>query len=109
MTPRMYRLAVEQPLNNNELKLIKGVGEKLMKYNGSDILKAIRAGKTAPHPQYPQTNNHNRDDAALARYERLRQWRNNLAAERGVEPECDYQQQPSHEHCPAQSPVALGP
>jgi ribonuclease D len=49
-------------------------------------LKAIEEGQAAPPPQQPP-NNHRPDDNILARYEVLRQWRNNLAAERGVEPD----------------------
>jgi ribonuclease D len=56
-----------------------------LQYNTADILNAIQEGQTAPQPQSP--SNHRPDDRTLARYELLRQWRNSLAAERGVEPD----------------------
>ena len=44
-------------------------------------------GQSASLPTYPVNNNHRPDDDTLARYETLRQWRNNLATERGGEPD----------------------
>ena len=79
-------LAKSQPKNRKALRQIKGVGEKLVRHNGTAILKTIEKGQVAPPPQYP-SNNYRPDDFALARYEVLRQWRNNLAAKRGVEPD----------------------
>ena len=83
----LVRLAKEQPQHSSHLRQIKGVGEKLWQHNASDILRAIREGEKAPHPQYQSPNNHSPDDNTLARYEMLRQWRNDLAAKRGVEPD----------------------
>ncbi len=83
----LIKLAKEQPLHSGQLQQIKGVGEKLLQHNGSDILRAIRQGQAAPYPQYQPPNNHSPDDSTLARYETLRQWRNGLAAQRGVEPD----------------------
>ncbi len=85
----LIRLAKEQPLQSGQLQQIKGVSDKVLQHNGSDILQAIRRGQTAPYPQYQQLNNHSHspDDSTLARYETLRQWRNGLAAQRGVEPD----------------------
>lgn len=83
----LIKLAKEQPLHSGQLQQIKGIGDKLLQHNGSDILRAIRRGQTAPYPQYQQPNNHSPDDSTLARYETLRQWRNGLAAQRGVEPD----------------------
>jgi ribonuclease D len=81
----LMRLAQEQPQSYQALKKIKGVGEKLLQHNTTDILEAIQQGQAAPHPHTP--NNHRPDDKILTRYEILRQWRNNLAARRGVEPD----------------------
>ena len=83
----LIKLAKEQPQHSGQLQQIKGLGDKLLQHNGSDILRAIRRGQTAPYPQYQQSNNHSPDDNTLARYEILRQWRNGLAAQRGVEPD----------------------
>jgi ribonuclease D len=83
----LIRIAKEQPRYVDQLERIKGVGEKLVQYNSADILSAIREGKNAPQPQYQQPNNHAPDERTMTRYETLRQWRNDLAAQRGVEPD----------------------
>ncbi|MEW5958332.1 MAG: HRDC domain-containing protein [Chloroflexota bacterium] len=83
----LLRLAKEQPRYASQLEGIKGIGEKLLQHNCADILSAIRAGQNAPLPQYQQPNNHAPDEQTLTRYETLRQWRNDLAAQRGVEPD----------------------
>ncbi|MBN1219556.1 MAG: HRDC domain-containing protein [Anaerolineae bacterium] len=83
----LIRLAEQQPKSGEELRQIKGLSDKLLSYNTHDILTAIEKGTTAPTPTYPTNNIHRPDEATLARYEALRQWRNNLAAERGVEPD----------------------
>jgi ribonuclease D len=84
----LIRLAEQQPETNHALNQMKGLSDKLLKYNTQDILKAIQTGLTAPLPHYHHPNNNHRpDDNTLARYETLRHWRNNLAAERGVEPD----------------------
>jgi ribonuclease D len=82
----LLRLARVQPGDNRAMYQIKGIGENLLRHNASDILKAIERGQAAPYPRYP--THHNRlDEDTLTRYETLRQWRNDLAAERGVEPD----------------------
>jgi len=83
----LIRLAREQPRYVSQLELIKGMGEKLVQYNSADILAAIRNGQNAPEPQYHPPNNHAPDESTMTRYETLRQWRNDLAAQRGVEPD----------------------
>jgi ribonuclease D len=82
----LLRLAKKQPQSNRDLKQVKGVGENLLRYNGRDILRTIRRGQNTPPPQY-QSNNHRPDEDALSRYENLREWRNGMADERGVEPD----------------------
>jgi ribonuclease D len=83
----LIHLAKRQPKDKRELKEIKGVSRQLVRYNSRDILQAIRHGQTNPPPRYPYSNNHRPDDDTLNRYETLRQWRNNLATARGVEPD----------------------
>jgi ribonuclease D len=80
-------LARKQPQGSSELEQVKGVGRNLMRYNSQDILKAISKGQTAPLPHYQPGNHHRPDEETMIRYETLRQWRNNLASERGVEPD----------------------
>jgi ribonuclease D len=79
-------LAKAQPKDKLELNQIKGLGPKLLQHNARDILQAIEQGQDAPPPRYPNYN-HRPDDSTLTRYENLRQWRNELAARRGVEPD----------------------
>lgn len=82
----MLKLARIQPHNRETLRQIKGVGKKLVRYNGSEILQAIRQGQQSPPPHYQRSANRP-DEKTRTRYETLRHWRNNLAAERGVEPD----------------------
>lgn len=82
----LVQLAKEQPQTDKALYQVKGLGTKLLQYDGHHILKAIHQGKIAAPPPYP-SNHHRPDDDTLIRYEALRQWRNNIAAERGVEPD----------------------
>jgi ribonuclease D len=82
----LLELAKVQPQSFEELKQVKGVGTRLIYYNGADILGAINEGQTSSPPRYP-SNNYRPDDSTLIRYEYLRQWRNDLAAKRGVEPD----------------------
>ncbi len=83
----LVTLAKAQPHNEATLKGVKGVGANLVRHNHAEILAAIQRGKSLPPPP-PPTNHHLRpDDRILHRYEELRQWRNSLAAKRGVEPD----------------------
>ena len=82
----LVRLSEMAPQSVEQLKQVKGVGSNLLKYNSQDILKAIEKGKAAPPPRY-QSRQRRPDDDTLSRYEILRHWRNDLASERGVEPD----------------------
>src|SRR6185503_458201 len=82
----LAQLAKEQPQTEKALREVKGLGDKLLQHNAQYILKTIQEGQMAPHPQY-QSTHHRPDEDTLTRYEALRHWRNNLAAERGVEPD----------------------
>ncbi|MBI1880669.1 MAG: HRDC domain-containing protein [Chloroflexi bacterium] len=82
----LVQLAKEQPQTDKALRQIKGLGTKLLQHDAHHLLKAIHFGKIAAPPQY-QPNHHRPDEDTLIRYEALRHWRNNIAAERGVEPD----------------------
>jgi ribonuclease D len=82
----LVKLAEQQPVTTADLHRLKGINSTLIHYNASDILQAITDGLTAPLPHY-HSPNHRPDDDILARYETLRRWRNDLAAQRGVEPD----------------------
>ncbi len=79
-------LAKAQPDTYGKLKQTKGLGKNILRHNGPAILRAIQAGQSAQIPEHP-ANNHRPADSTLARYEQLRQWRNHVAAKRGVEPD----------------------
>lgn len=83
----LIRLSKEQPGHTGELSQVKGVGKTLVRYDGTKLLKAIERGQNAPSPQYQSNQQHHPDNSTLSRYETLRQWRNSLAAQRGVEPD----------------------
>jgi ribonuclease D len=84
----LIEIARIQPQNPQELKHIKGVGAKFAQYNGGNVIEAIQTGRNAPAPHHTTNNNHHRpDNRTMSRYETLRQWRNDRAAERGVEPD----------------------
>jgi ribonuclease D len=82
----LVQLAKEQPQSEKALYGIKGLGTKLLQHDAPHLLRAIYEGRTASPPQY-HPNHHRPDDDTIARYEALRQWRNSLATERGVEPD----------------------
>lgn len=83
----LIELARAQPSSLTELQHTKGLSGKLVQYNGEAILEAISQGQSASPPKYPTNHHHRPSDKILSRYEMLRQWRNNLAAKRGVEPD----------------------
>ena len=82
----LLQLAKEQPQNDEDLRHTKGIGGKLLQHNAHDILKSIQVGQTVPPPHHLR-HTHRPDEEIINRYETLRQWRNNLAVERGVEPD----------------------
>jgi ribonuclease D len=84
----LIELAKSQPQSLNDLSQIKGVGGKLLHHNGVEILEAIRTGQSTTPPRQRLNKNHQKPDSlTMLRYESLRQWRNDLAAQRGVEPD----------------------
>ncbi|MBI2761395.1 MAG: HRDC domain-containing protein [Chloroflexi bacterium] len=54
---------------------------------GSGLLAAVRAAQNAPTPEPPRGNGPPPDQRVIARYDALRAWRKEVAAERGVEPD----------------------
>ncbi len=80
----LIRLSLSQPRHTNDLRL----GPWQTQRFGRAILEAVGRGVTAPIPQPPPrvyNGNGRPDPATLARYERLRAWRTQRAAARGVE------------------------
>lgn len=83
----LIELARFQPKTVDQLRETKGLGSKLLQYNGQDVLHAIQSGQNAEPPLPVNNHNHRPDNSTLVRYEVLRQWRNDVAARRGVEPD----------------------
>jgi ribonuclease D len=84
----LTELAQTQPSHYEDLARTKGLSSTMLHHNASALLRAIRIGQSAPPPKYRANNHHKRpDNSTVARYECLRQWRNDVAAERGVEPD----------------------
>lgn len=84
----LVALAETQPQAYEQLHHVRGISNKIARFNYQDILRAIERGQHAPPPRYHHPHsNHRPDDDTLNRYETLRQWRNTLATKRGVEPD----------------------
>ena len=80
----LVRLSREQPGRVADLHL----GGWQVRHFGGAILAAVARGKVAPAPQPPNRHlnrEHRLDPATVARYDRLRAWRSQRAAERGVD------------------------
>jgi ribonuclease D len=84
----LAELAKTQPSTTEALGRTKGLSSTMLHHNANALLKAIHTGQSAPPPKYRANSNHRRPDTStMMRYENLRQWRNDVAAERGVEPD----------------------
>ncbi len=81
----MCQLAQARPKSISALKKVRGIHRNVLKTHPRDLIALLQA--TPPETAQRRRNSRNGlTNAALARYEHLRAWRNALAAERGVEP-----------------------
>jgi len=80
----LVRLAKTQPTRLEDLRLLVGLSPYQMQRYGRGLLAAVARGLAAPIP-HPPRRNQRPDEAVLARYEALREWRKQRAQERGVE------------------------
>lgn len=83
-------LAHKQPQSLNQLHDLHSLSASEIQRYGAAILRAIREGKNRPLPALPETAPRYEqwlDKATLERFDSLRQWRSNTAANRGVAPE----------------------
>lgn len=78
-------LAQIAPHNLQQLESIEGLSPLLIKRYGRSILEAIEHGRQDAVPTAPRRAPP--DQVVLARYEKLRAWRKQAAADRGVEPD----------------------
>ena len=82
------RLASARPQAAGELKRVKGMSPYLVRRYGRSVLQAIARGHRAKPPRPPRDSGHHRPDArVIARYEALRAWRKERAAQRSVDPD----------------------
>ncbi|MFH2203575.1 MAG: ribonuclease D [Elusimicrobiota bacterium] len=81
-------IAEKCPKTLDALRDMRGMTPYLFNHFGKDLHKNITAGLASPPIEKPPERNHkNRwDSDTMRRYEALRAWRKQLAAERGVNP-----------------------
>jgi ribonuclease D len=81
----LLALAQAKPHRLHDLDHINGMTPLQIKRYGEGVIDAVTRGLSAPTPRVPR--NWPPDYGALNRYEKLRAWRRQVAAERGVEPD----------------------
>lgn len=84
----LVNLTSHQPQTVNDLDQIGGLGQQQIRQYGKALLATIADAQTHPVPEQPPVE---RSDAiekpVQHRYDHLRQWRTEVATERGVAPE----------------------
>lgn len=84
----LVKLTTSQPRHLDELTQIDGLGQQQIRQHGEAILAAIAQGRQLPPPAPPANDRYEPIEKPVQhRYDNLRQWRTNVAAERGVAPE----------------------
>ncbi len=84
----LMTLAREMPQTEEQLRALPGFPRRFPGHLARKLLHIIQRGRQAPPPPFPNRHDGQRpDDAALARYEALRQWRTQKAQARGVDPD----------------------
>jgi ribonuclease D len=79
----LMAVATALPRTRAELDALREVPATARQRHGAAWLAAVRRGLETPPP--PRPSNRNGDEASLARFQRLREWRRVTAAARGVE------------------------
>lgn len=85
----LLQLARLAPTEQAALRQVKGLSSGLIDRRGSDLLAAIGVGRAVPEadlPRFPPPQRRERDDAAEARADRLRDARNRVAEALGLDP-----------------------
>jgi ribonuclease D len=86
----MLLLSETAPRSRRDLARVRGISEYHISRFGETILEAVSLGHAHPQHAIPHPNSRRDtllDNAARARLDRLKEWRKNRAAARGVEPD----------------------
>ena len=81
----LIEIAAQRPTRLEQLRGVTGMTQAQINRHGAGVLSAVAHGKQAAPPKPPPRQA--ADLAVIARYERLRQWRKQAAAARGVDPD----------------------
>lgn len=83
----LLALAQRLPASEAELMRVPGVSQRFPAYLARKLVALIRRAQHASPPLYPhrEPTGQRPDEAAMARYDALRQWRKRKAAARGVD------------------------
>lgn len=80
----LLELAKAKPASLRALYEVKGLGSTRVKRYGRDLLQAIRRGQNATPPKRPRKPRKSTQNAVSQRFDKLRTWRKEQAAERGI-------------------------
>lgn len=83
----MIYLAKNPPTTIENLKKSKGLNAGLVNRYGKQILVALNKNHPEPTPKRSNNHKYRLNDKVITRYEHLRNWRNEVAQKRGVEPD----------------------
>ncbi len=85
----LMRISVAAPRSANELAQLGGTSDYIVQRYGSPILRAAERGRAAPQmaPPRPRAREAPLDNAARNRLGRLKEWRKERGARRGVAPD----------------------
>jgi ribonuclease D len=81
----LVQLAEHAPRQLDQLRSIEGMTDGQIQRYGHALLEALARGRKDPRPVHPARTVPDPD--VIARYEKLRLWRKQAAAQRGVEPD----------------------
>ena len=81
----LIALAQARPYHRQDLERLAGMSPLQIKRYGEKVIEAVARGMAASIPRAPRSSPP--DYGMLSRYERLRAWRKQVAASRGVEPD----------------------
>jgi ribonuclease D len=81
----LLSLAESQPRTMRALEDLPGVPIAIVRRYSRGLLTCVERGISAPPPPLPRSRRP--DEALVERYETLRRWRRQVAADRGVEPD----------------------